>query len=105
MVTRRDLLPGLQIAQSLHAFREFIADFPHIEAKWYEISNYITILSVGNEEELKSFSSDLSENGIRFSEFFEPDLDCSLTAVAIEPGHKSKKACRKLSLALKEYSF
>jgi hypothetical protein len=42
------------------------------------------------------------EQGIRFSVFKEPDIDNQITAIALEPGSKSKKICSNLSLALKD---
>jgi len=40
------------------------------------------------------------EKEIKFSIFREPDFDDEITAIALEPGRKSKKLCSKLNLAL-----
>ena len=53
IITRSDLSPGLQIAQSCHALREFIEIHPEIDKAWYKDSNYLVILSVNNEFSLE----------------------------------------------------
>jgi hypothetical protein len=95
------LYPGAQIAQSLHAFREFINDFPELEGSWYRNSNYIAILAARDEAELIKFCERLEKKGIRFSTFREPDFDNELTAIALEPGDKSRRATSSFPLALK----
>lgn len=105
MVTRKDLFPGAQIAQSLHAFREFVEDYPEVERRWYKSSNYIAILSASDESELLRLSARLTKKGIRHSLFREPDLNNELTAIAIEPGRESKRACSSYPLALKEFAL
>lgn len=104
MVTRRDLIPGSQIAQALHAFREFVQEHPEIERSWYENSNFIAILSAPDEEELHKLCERAEKKGIRFSTFREADLDDALTAVALEPGKPTKRICSSYPLALKEVS-
>lgn len=105
MVTRKDLFPGAQIAQALHAFREFIEEYPSLDQEWYKTSNYIAILSAPDEGELERLSLRLTKKGIKHSLFREPDFDNELTAIAIEPGRDSKRACSSYPLALKEYSL
>jgi hypothetical protein len=43
----------------------------------------------------------LEKKGIRFSTFREPDFDNELTAIALEPGDKSRRATSSFPLALK----
>ena len=104
IVTRQDLAPGAQIAQSLHAFREFIREYPELESNWYNNSNYIAVLSAKDEDELIRFLIRLEKKGIRFSIFREPDFNNEITAIALEPGDKSRRACGSYPLALKQYS-
>ncbi len=105
MVTRKDLLPGSQIAQALHAFREFAEEYPVIERAWYEQSNFIAILAAKNEEELLKLCERAEKKGVCYTVFREPDLDNQLTAIALEPGIPSKKLCSSYALALKEFAF
>lgn len=101
MITRSDLSPGYQAVQSMHALRQFTAEHPEIDKHWFERSNYLGLLSVSNEEELNSLIQRAQLNDIKFSVFKEPDIDDQITAIALEPGAKSKKLCSKLPLALR----
>ena len=105
VVTRKDLFPGAQIAQAIHAITEFGFEHPDVYSNWHSASNYICVLSAKNENELLSLIDRLIKKGIKFSIFREPDLDNEITAIAIEPAIESKKICSSYSLALKEHSF
>ena len=100
VIVREDLTPGLQIAQACHAARQFAADHPEIEAEWFSQSNHIVVLSVPSEGFLWDLERKSIERRIAISRFEEPDLDSSLTAIAIEPGLASEKLCSGLKLAL-----
>jgi hypothetical protein len=67
------------------------------------ISNYICILETDTEASLLELLTQAKNEGIKTSYFIEEDLDNSLTAIALEPGEKSKKICSNLPLALKEF--
>lgn len=88
--------------QAQHALTEFIFQNPEIAKEWYHKSNYLCFLSVPNEIELNKLIIKATEKGIKFSIFKEPDIDNQITAIALEPGNKSKKLCANLKLALKE---
>lgn len=94
----------MQMSQSLHAFREFIAHHPETEGEWYKVSNYIAILSVADEPALLALLAKADERKLRCSSFREPDLDGQLTAIAIEPGLATRKLCSGLPLALKSHA-
>ena len=67
-------------------------------------SNYICCLSVQNEQELQNLIEKALRNNIRFSVFKEPDIEDQVTAIALEPGQKTKKTkklCSNLKLALR----
>lgn len=100
LITRRDLSPGAQLAQSVHAMREFVEEYPEIERVWYKNSNTIVILSVDTVDDLYYLVDKASELDIKFSRFFEPDLGNELTAIVLEPSENSKMLCRGLKLAL-----
>ena len=59
-------------------------------------------MSVENEEQLLLYLEKIKYRGIKHTVFREPDIDNQLTAIAIEPGERSRKLTRKLPLALKE---
>lgn len=101
VITRQDLAPGYQAVQSIHAAIQFKFEHPEVSKNWFEQSNYLGLLSVADEQELISLIEQASQKGIKFSVFREPDINDQITAVALEPGNKSKKLCSHLKLALK----
>lgn len=103
VITRKDLSPGSQAVQASHASIEFIYQHPEISKEWYDISKYLVFLSVKNQDELIELTKKLSQNGILFSKFYEPDLEDELTAVALEPSNMSRKIVSNIPLMLKEY--
>jgi peptidyl-tRNA hydrolase len=101
-VVRKDLPPGLQLSQSCHAALHFMREHRDITEEWMSISDYIVILNIENEKELMQLVDKAKEHDIKVSIFREPDVDDQITAIALEPGIKSKKLCSNLPLALKE---
>lgn len=99
IVVRQDLSPGAQIAQSIHAFREFVEHHYEIETTWYSKSNVIVVLGVSDEQDLHRLSVEAFNKGISRAEFREPDMMMSLTAVAFEPTPESSYFLSHLSLA------
>lgn len=104
IVTRSDLEPGYQIAQSCHALRQFAHEHPELDREWFERSNYIACLSVGSEAELDALLMKAIDRQIPHSIFREPDIDDQMTAIAFAPGEATRKLCSSCSLALKERS-
>lgn len=100
-MVRKDLEPGLQIAQSCHVVFSFSQEHPEETKTWMIQSNYIAVLSCLNEQELILLLENAEKYGIKFSVFREPDIDNQITAIAIEPGVKSRKLCSSLKLALR----
>ncbi len=101
-MTRRDLPPGAQIAQSLHAFREFLAKYPAEELEWYQNSNYIAVLAAKDELELKALIERLEKKKIKYAFFREEAFDNEITAVAIEPGDRGRRVTSGFPLALRD---
>jgi hypothetical protein len=101
VIVRNDLLPGLQISQSIHAKDEFTHAFPDVELKWRQNSNTIIILSA-SPYELEGVVRNAEILGIRHSVFMEPDLYGQVTAVALEPCNLTVEVVSNLPLALKE---
>lgn len=100
LVTRRDLKPGVQAAQLVHATVEFCLKNPELTKNWHDISNTVVLLSVSDEWELEKLLNSAQEFGIIVSSFREPDLDNQLTAITLEPSENAKTLCRNLPLAL-----
>jgi hypothetical protein len=88
--------------QSIHAAIQFQHEHTECAQNWYIKSNYLGFLSVDDESGLVKLAESALALGIKFSIFREPDIDNQITAIALEPGNKSKKLCSNLSLALKE---
>jgi hypothetical protein len=70
--------------------------------EWYCKSNYLGLLSVKTESELKMLIDKASILDIKYSIFREPDIGNQITAVCLEPGSKTKRLCSKIPLALKD---
>lgn len=102
IITRADLAPGYQAVQSAHATVQFGFEHTQIYKVWYENSNYLGLLSVANEEALRDLIDQAKNHDIKVSVFREPDIDDQITAIALEPGSKTKRLCSKLPLALKD---
>ena len=102
VVTRADLSAGYQAVQSGHAAIQYIFEHPECAKNWFENSNYLGLLAVTNEQELVALVERAQHQEIKFSIFREPDIGNQITAIALEPGVKSKKLCSNLKLALKE---
>lgn len=81
--------------------RQWVADYPEQDLRWFNESNYIALLSVPSENDLIHLFKKASSLGVCCSLFREPDIDNEITAIVLEPGKKSKKLCRGLPLALK----
>lgn len=86
----------------MHALRQFTAEHPEVDRQWFEISNYLGLLSVANEQELHQLIEKAQQLDIKLSVFREPDINDQITAIALAPGARSKKLCSTLTLALKE---
>lgn len=98
IVTRRDLKKGPQAVQSIHAMSEFYHKHPEVEKEWFVHSNFLALLTVSDEDELYNLMFKAQELGIRYAGFVEPDMEDQLTAIALEPGIKTKKLCSGLPL-------
>lgn len=101
VVVRNDLLPGLQISQSIHAKDDFTHEYPVEEKRWRDTSNTIIVLS-GTSDQLYSVISKALTHDVKYSRFKEPDLNNQVTAVALEPGEKTVEIVKGLPLALRD---
>lgn len=101
VVTRRDLPPGSQAVQGMHALVEFMLEYPSLIREWHDISNYLCFLSVADEQELQKLADTLHEEYLIRECFYEPDLKDSLTALVINATDEASALVRHLPLALK----
>lgn len=99
IVARNDLLPGQIASQITHCAFQFAKEHPNITIDWMENSNFICLLQVKNEEELVELTEEVYSENLAYSVFHEPDYDDSLTAIAVEPGQKTKEIMKRLKLA------
>lgn len=99
-ITRKDISPGYQVAQTAHSISQFAHKFPTTFTNWVTGYNCIVSLSVNNEEELRKLYAELGT--IEKVLFEEPDIDNQATAVCFFADAELRKKFSNLSLALRE---
>ncbi len=99
IVGRRDLAPGLQASQAVHAAQAFQAAYPAVTGAWMDGANRVVLLAVANEPELVATLERAYQRGLRVVSFSDDDLDDPLGAIAIEPSEQARAFCRGLKLA------
>lgn len=104
VVTRRDLSPGAQAVQGMHALVEFKFEYPEHASAWHAESNTLGFLSVPDEKALNELCGLLFSLDIRHTMFREPDMGYALTALAIEATDQAMESVRPLKVALREYA-
>ena len=102
VVSRRDITPGYQATQAIHAAIQFVFEFPQISQQWFP-DPYLAVLSVENESELKQLIHKLQQSNLKYSVFRESDIDNQITAICIEPSDETRRITSQLPLLLKEY--
>lgn len=101
VIVRRDQEVGIQACMAIHALQEFVMQYPEINKEWYTNSNFLGLLSAANEQELIILIEKVKTQNIKVSIYREDDCNNEITAIALEPGEKSKKLCSSFPLALK----
>lgn len=96
------MTPGLQLAQSTHAAFHFFAEWPSFTRAWLSNSNFLVVVAVPDEQGLANLAAQAAEEGIARVIVREPDLDNTITAIALQPGSDARRMCASLPLALKE---
>ena len=104
VVTRQDLPIGYQAVQSGHALADFILQHPQIAEHWHKTSNYLVFLSTHDEESLEKLIIKAQNRGIKYTPFYEPDVNNQLTSVAFEPSDETRKLVSNIPLLGKEYN-
>lgn len=103
VVTREDLKPGYQIAQSGHAISQFLLDHPDLGKQWN--NNYLISLAVSSEEKLENLLRKLNRIGHRVSYFTEPDINDQLTSICFLETDKTKHLTAHLPLSLSKINL
>jgi peptidyl-tRNA hydrolase len=103
IVVRKDLPPGLQTAQAVHAAFLFASEHPEAMAKWHEESNFVVVLTITNEASLRNRYRKLPSHCAR-AMVVEPDLGDECTAFAVL-GADAGRMLSDLPLALKEVAM
>lgn len=98
LVVRADLSPGQQAVQACHALREFVEEHPDADREWFRESQTLVLLSVPDERALARLGVKAVRAGVPHSCFREPDLNDSMTAIAIAPS--GARLCKRFPLAL-----
>lgn len=96
VIVAEDLSCGQKIAQAMHAAIEFTQRYPELTANWYHKSNSVVILEY---HDLTEFKSLLTNKQVIHCEFYEPDMNNRLTALALEPTAISRELTARLKLA------
>lgn len=94
VLTRSDLNPIYAGVQAGHAVAEYLIQHP--QTPWR--NETLIYLTVKDESELNLWGERLSSEGIKFSEFIEPDIQNQKTAIATVVHEDQTNIFRKLSL-------
>lgn len=101
-VTRQDITQGYQTVQSVHAALEWAKVYPEDFKIWSEQNKYITSLAVKNENTLIALCFKLELFSVKFSKFYEPDID-EITAICFISNEHTKRFTSSMPLVNKNY--
>lgn len=99
VVTRSDLAPGAQLAQSCHAVSAFASAFAELHRLWHSEGQNLVVLAISGEAELRALLKRVASEAVPNALFCEPDLDGELTAIAF--GGQGARLVSSLPLALR----
>jgi peptidyl-tRNA hydrolase len=83
-VTREDLSPGYQVAQTTHAVADYAFRKRRIFRRWQKRSGFLICLAVKDLKELERLTQLLDNHKLEYTKFFEVDIG-QVTAIAISP--------------------
>ena len=101
VVTRNDLRPGSQNAQSIHAVSQFFLEHSELAKHWN--NQYIVSLSEKSEHKLQALYLKLLDTGTPVSYFTEPDLGDQLTSICFPASAETEELTRNLPLLLSNH--
>lgn len=93
---------GYRAVQSAHAAINFIFEHPGRAGPWFHNSNYLVLLELKNEKQLKLLVEKCEYLQLVHTVFREPDIDNQITAVAIEPSPLTQKLVSRIPLLFKK---
>lgn len=98
-----DTTKGYQAAQSAHAVAAYLLKYPAYDEPFFGKqtwrNGWLILVSVEDKERLEYYSWKASKTGLPVAEWREPDLDNTLTAIAIEINEETDaKLFKKLPL-------
>jgi peptidyl-tRNA hydrolase len=98
VAVRADLSPGLATAQAVHAAFAFSRAHPEITNAWMDLSQYLVIVSVPDENALLTLLAKAAGAEVDYTLWREPDLEHTGTALALGPCPLSKRLCANMPL-------
>lgn len=98
MVTRSDLRPGCQIAQTSHGVAQFMLENQDLAKQWN--NQYLISLAVKSEQKLQTLLLKVLDTGAPVSYFTEPDYDDQLTVICFPETEETKALTAKIPLSL-----
>ena len=101
IIVKEDLEPGYKVVQSAHALADFAVKFENEFKQWQMGSNYLCCLEA-SDLKIDKIIYKLNMFGIKYQEFFEPDIGNQRTAIAVEALSRKQhsKLFNKLKLTL-----
>lgn len=96
---RGDLTPGLKIPQACHAQDAFYEEHPEFYAEWRTRYKNLIVKETVDEVSLRALLVKLKGAGVAVAQYYEEDLDNTLTAIAFY-GPTAKRYQNALPLAL-----
>jgi hypothetical protein len=70
-----------------------------------EVSNFIVLVTVPDEQALSEVVTSASSRGLRVSLNWEPDVDDQLTAIVLEPSPEARRLCSAFPLLGRELTM
>ena len=99
-ITRSDLPPGDQLAQSVHSTTIFCHQHPSTFHKWMSETNSVVCLAIKDESALLKYYEKFSKL-TECSIFFEPDIS-QFTSICLYASAPIRKKLKHLPLCLKK---
>lgn len=100
LVTRADLEPGAQLAQTAHVALRFALDRPEEALAWQKGGEVVVVLAARDEIALRSLVFGAALAGCSPSVFYEPDMGHALTAIALASSDVADRFVKRLPLAM-----